>query len=107
MPLAVACQMDPIDRIDIRGDSTFALLLEAQKRGHELFYYTPPNLALLEGKLLARGSTLSVEDKVGSHYRVSNPRTEDLSQLDVVLLRQDPPVDMAYVTTRHLFEPRH
>ncbi len=107
MPLTVACQMDPIDRIDIRGDSTFALLLEAQKRGHELFYYTPPNLALLEGKLLARGSTLKVEDKVGSHYRVSDPRTEDLSQWDVVLLRQDPPFDMAYVTTTHLLERIH
>jgi glutathione synthase len=107
MPLAVACQMDPIDRIDIRGDSTFALLLEAQKRGHEMFYYTPPNLALLEGKLLARGSTLNVEDKVGSHYRVSNPRTEDLSEWDVVLLRQDPPFDMAYITTTHLLERIH
>ena len=107
MPLTVACQMDPIDRIDIRGDSTFALLLEAQKRGHELFYYTPPNLALLEGKLLARGSTLEVEDRVGSHYRVSNPRTEDLSAWAVVLLRQDPPFDMAYVTTTHLLERIH
>ena len=107
MPLTVACQMDPIDRIDIRGDSTFALLLEAQNRGHELFYYTPPNLALLEGKLLARGSTLNVEDKVGSHYRVSNSRIEDLSQWDVVLLRQDPPFDMAYVTTTHLLERIH
>jgi glutathione synthase len=107
MPLTVACQMDPIDRIDIRGDSTFALLLEAQKRGHELFYYAPPNLALVEGRLLARGSTLTVEDKVGSHYRVSNPRTEDLSKWDVVLLRQDPPFDMAYVTTTHLLERIH
>jgi glutathione synthase len=107
MPLAVACQMDPIDRIDIRGDSTFALLLEAQKRGHEMLYYTPPNLALLEGKLLARGSTLTVEDKVGSHYRLSNPRTEDLSEWDVVLLRQDPPFDMAYITTTHLLERIH
>jgi len=107
MPLTVACQMDPIDRIDIRGDSTFALLLEAQKRGHELFYYTPPNLSLLEGKLQARGSTLTVEDKVGSHYRVSDPRTEDLSTWDVVLLRQDPPFDMAYITTTHLLERIH
>ncbi len=107
MPLTVACQMDPIDRIDISGNSTFALLLEAQKRGHELFYYTPPNLCLLEGKLLARGSTLTVEDKAGSHYRVSNPRTVDLSHLDVVLLRQDPPFDMAYVTTTHLLERIH
>ena len=60
MPLSVACQMDPIDRIDIKGDSTFALLLEAQHRGHELFYYTPPNLALLGGRLIAHGFTLAI-----------------------------------------------
>jgi glutathione synthase len=95
MALNVACQMDPIERIDIRGDSTFALLLEAQRRGHTLFYYTPPNLALLGGRLLARGSSLTVEDKAGAHYRTSDPRTEDLAGLDVVLLRQDPPFDMA------------
>ena len=81
MPLNVACQMDPIDRIDIQGDSTFALLLEAQRRGHKLFYYTPPNLSLLGGRLIARGSTLEVEDKAGAHYRLSDPRTEDLADL--------------------------
>ena len=107
MPLTVACQMDPIDRIDILGDSTFALLLEAQNRGHKLFYYTPPNLALLAGRLIARGSTLAVEDKVGDHYRLSEPRTEDLSDWDVVLLRQDPPFDMSYITTTHLLERIH
>jgi glutathione synthase len=99
MPLRVACQMDPIDRIDIGGDSTFALLLEAQGRGHSLFYYTPPSLALDQGRLLAKGSTLFVEDKPGDHYKLSDPRTVDLSTLDVVLLRQDPPFDMAYITT--------
>jgi glutathione synthase len=99
--------MDPIDRIDIGGDSTFALLLEAQKRGHSMFYYTPPDLALIEGRLLARGSTLTVEDKAGSHYKVSDRRTLDLSELDVVLLRQDPPFDMAYITTTHLLERIH
>jgi glutathione synthase len=107
MPLRVACQMDPIERIDIRGDSTFALLLEAQRRGHKLFYYTPPNLALHGNKLLARGETLKVEDKVGAHYKLSHPRVEDLSQQDVVLLRQDPPFDMAYITTTHLLERIH
>ncbi len=107
MPLRVACQMDPIERIDIRGDSTFALLLEAQRRGHALFYYTPPNLALHGNKLLARGETLKVEDKVGAHYKLSEPRVEDLSQQDVVLLRQDPPFDMAYITTTHLLERIH
>jgi glutathione synthase len=107
MPLTVACQMDPIDRIDIMGDSTFALLLEAQRRGHTLFYYTPPNLSLLGGRLIARGSTLEVEDKAGAHYRLSQPRTEDLADLDVVLLRQDPPFDMSYITTTHLLERIH
>jgi glutathione synthase len=107
MPLTVACQMDPIDRIDIPGDSTFALLLEAQRRGHSLFYYTPPNLSLLAGRLIARGSTLQVEDKAGAHYRLSRPRTEDLAGLDVVLLRQDPPFDMSYITTTHLLERIH
>jgi glutathione synthase len=107
MPLNVACQMDPIDRIDIRGDSTFALLLEAQHRGHRLFYYTPPNLALLGGRLIAHGFTLEIEDKVGDHYRLTEPRTEDLGEWDVVLLRQDPPFDMSYITTTHLLERIH
>jgi glutathione synthase len=107
MPLKIACQMDPIDRIDIRGDSTFALLLEAQRRGHSLFYYMPQHLSLLAGRLIAHGATLEVEDKLGSHYRVSGPRTEDLSAMDVVLLRQDPPFDMAYITTTHLLERIH
>jgi glutathione synthase len=99
--------MDPIDRIDIRGDSTFAILLEAQKRGHDLFYYTPPDLSLHGDRLLARGHTLKVEDKVGAHYKLSDARTEDLSERDVVLLRQDPPFDMAYITTTHLLERIH
>jgi glutathione synthase len=107
MPLRIAVQMDPIDRIDIRGDSTFAILLEAQKRGHEIFYYTPPGLSLRDGKLLAHGQTLKVEDKQGAHYALSDPRTVDLSERDVVLLRQDPPFDMAYITTTHLLERIH
>jgi glutathione synthase len=99
--------MDPIERIDIRGDSTFAMLLEAQKRGHELFYYTPPNLSLHGDKLLARGHTLKVEDKAGAHYELSDARVENLADWDVVLLRQDPPFDMAYITTTHLLERIH
>jgi glutathione synthase len=99
--------MDPIDRIDIRGDSTFALLLEAQRRGHEIFYYLPQNLALLGADLIARGSSLKVQDQVGQHYQVTSPRTENLGDWDVVLLRQDPPFDMAYITTTHLLERIH
>src|SRR5690606_38377103 len=107
MPLKIACQMDPIDRIDIRGDSTFAMLLEAQRRGHSLFYYTPPNLALDQERLIARGSTLTVEDREGEHYKLSNPRKIDLAEWDVVLLRQGPPFDMSYITTTHLLERIH
>ena len=107
MTLAVACQMDPIDRIDIAGDSTFALLLEGQQRGHALFYYTPQNLSLAGTRLQARGFTLAVADKRGEHYRLSQPRKEDLTGFDVVLLRQDPPFDMAYITTTHLLERIH
>jgi len=107
MALKVAFQMDPIERIDIRGDSTFALLLEAQWRGHDVFYYTPDNLSLRDGKLIALGHSLTVEDKPGDHYRLAHPREEDLSKFDVVHLRQDPPFDMAYITTTHLLERIH
>ena len=107
MPLKIACQMDPIDRIDIRGDSTFAMLLEAQKRGHELFYYTPQNVALDGETLIARGETLTVQDRAGDHYKLSDPRKIDLGTWDVVLLRQDPPFDMGYITTTHLLERIH
>ena len=106
-PLKIAVQMDPVDRIDIKGDSTFAILLEAEKRGHDIFYYTPPNLALHGDKLLARGQTLHVQDTAGDHYKLSNPRVEDLGGLDCVLLRQDPPFDMGYITTTHLLERIH
>ncbi len=105
--LKIACQMDPIDRIDIRGDSTFAILLEARQRGHEIFYYTPQNLSLHGNRLLARGSTLEVFDRIGDHYAQSNMRTVDLLTQDVVLLRQDPPFDMAYITSTHLLERIH
>ena len=107
MSLRVACQMDPIDRIDIRGDSTFALLLEAQRRGHDIFYYTPTDLSLRDGKLTARGARLEVEDHAGRHFRLSDARVEDLSHWDTVMLRQDPPFDMAYITTTHLLERIH
>ena len=104
MALKVAFQMDPIGRIDIRGDSTFALLLEAQWRGHDVFYYTPNNLSLRDGRLIALGHSLTVEDKPGDHYRLAHQREEDLSKFDAVHLRQDPPFDMAYITTTHLLE---
>ena len=107
MGLRVAFQMDPIERIDIRGDSTFALLLECQSRGHEIFYYTPQDLSLQGAHLIAQGHSLAVEDREGDHYRLSDPRQVDLADFDVVQLRQDPPFDMAYITTTHLLERIH
>ncbi len=104
MSLKIAVQMDPIQRINIKGDSTFALLLEAQKRGHQLSYYTPDRLALLDGKVLASVESLSVRDVAGDHFTLSKPRRVELTEFDVVLLRQDPPFDLAYVTTTHMLE---
>jgi glutathione synthase len=107
MSLKVAVQMDPIQRINIKGDSTFALLLEAQSRGHKLAYYTPDRLALLNGRLFASVEDLQVRDKAGDHFSLGDPRRADMTEFDVVLLRQDPPFDLAYVTTTHLLERIH
>ena len=107
MALKIACQMDPIDRIDISGDSTFALLLEAQARGHDIFYYTPDRLSLDGATLQATGASLQVRDAIGDHFTLSNHRAVELSTMDVVLLRQDPPFDMSYITTTHLLERIH
>ncbi|MGB7099766.1 MAG: glutathione synthase [Xanthobacteraceae bacterium] len=107
MPLNVAVQMDPIERINVRGDSTFALLLEAQRRGHALSYYTPDRLALRDRKLTASVQPLQVRDQVGDHFTLGEPRLVDLSSMDVVLLRQDPPFDLAYISTTHMLERIH
>ena len=107
MSLNVAVQMDPIQRINIKGDSTFAMLLEAQKRGHKLSYYTPDRLALLQGRVFARVEALSVRDKQDDYFTLSEPRRTELSAFDVILLRQDPPFDLAYVTSTHLLERVH
>ena len=104
MPLNVAVQMDPIERINIRGDSTFALLLEAQARGHKLAYYTPDRLELRDGKVSARVMPLSVRDEAGNHFTLGEPHHVALSSFDVVLLRQDPPFDLAYITSTHMLE---
>ena len=107
MPLTVAVQMDPIARIKIAGDSTFALLLEAQARGHRLLHYTPDRLRLQGGRIEAMAEPLAVQDVDGDHARLGEPALVDLSSVDVVLLRQDPPFDLAYVTTTHLLERIH
>ncbi len=107
MPLRVAVQMDPIDKIKIAGDSTFALLLEAQARGHKLLYYTPDRLTQLGPQVLTRAQALEVKDVQGEHAKLGPAETVDLSSLDVVLLRQDPPFDLAYLTTTHFLERIH
>ena len=107
MALTVAVQMDPIERINIRGDSTFALLLEAQKRGHEISYYTPDRLALLDNAVFATVRPLTVRDEVGNHFKLGEPRRTKLAEFDVVLLRQDPPFDMSYISTTHFLERIH
>jgi glutathione synthase len=104
MSLKIAVQMDPIERINIKGDSTFALLLEAQKRGHKLSYYTPDRLAQLNGRVFATVAELSVRDQAGDHFTLGEPRRAELTEFDVILLRQDPPFDLAYVTSTHLLE---
>jgi glutathione synthase len=107
MSLAVAVQMDPIDKIDIRGDSTFAIMLEAQKRGHTMFFYTPFQMSLDGSVLKARGHDITVQDKIGDHFKLGPEKTVDLASMDVVLLRQDPPFDMSYITNTHLLERIH
>ena len=104
MRLKIAVQMDPIERISIRGDSTFALLLEAQQRDHEISYYTPDRLALRGGEVFATVQPLQVRDTQGDHFKLGAPERVNLAQFDVVLLRQDPPFDLAYITTTHLLE---
>ena len=107
MRLNVAVQMDPIERINIRGDSTFALLLEAQKRAHPLSYYTPDRMALRDGKVSATVRPLVVRDVAGDHVTLGEPRYADLATFDVVLLRQDPPFDLAYISSTHMLERIH
>ncbi len=107
MKLNVAVQMDPIARINIRGDSTFALLLEAQKRGHSLSYYTPDKLSLRGEELVAPVQFLNVRDEVGDHFTLGEPKREPMANFDVILLRQEPPFDIAYITSTHLLERIH
>ncbi len=107
MRLNVAVQMDPIERINIRGDSTFALLLEAQRRAHALSYYTPDRLSLRDGKVSAAIRPLVVRDAANDYFSLGEPQLTDLSTLDVILLRQDPPFDLAYISTTHILERVH
>jgi glutathione synthase len=107
MTLRVAVQMDPIERINIRGDSTFALLLEAQARGYGLAYYTPDRMALRDGEVFATVQPLEVRDVAGDHFTLGEARRAALSSFDVILMRQDPPFDLAYISTTHLLDRVH
>ena len=107
MSLAVAIQMDPIESININADSTFMLALEAQRRGHALFHYLPQNLTFREGVVSAWGHPMTVRRELGNHFTFGEPRQLDLTEADVVLMRQDPPFDMAYITATHLLEHVH
>ena len=107
MGLKVALQMDPIGSVNINGDSTFRIGLEAQARGHSLFYYTPDKLAYQEGKVTARGWPLTVQRVEGNHFTLGEEQEVDLSTFDVVWLRQDPPFDMGYITTTHILDMIH
>lgn len=105
--MKVAIQMDPIGPINIDADSTFRIALEAQARGHDLFYYTPDRLAFQEGRVTARGWPLTVQRVRGAHYTLGAEVEVDLADFDVVWLRQDPPFDMFYITTTHLLQRIH
>ncbi len=107
MSLAVAIQMDPIESINIDADSTFMLALEAQARGHALFHYLPSELSFRDGRVYAHARPLEVRREKGNHFTMGAGETVDLSAVDVVLMRQDPPFDMAYITATHLLEHIH
>ena len=107
MALRVAIQMDPIEKIDINGDSSFMMALEAQARGHEVWHYLPSALMFESGALTARANRLEVRREQGNHFTFGPRQTLELSTVDVVLMRQDPPFDMAYITATHLLEHIH
>jgi glutathione synthase len=105
MPLRVAVQMDPLEKINISGDSTFAIMLKAQELGHELYHFPPEDLSWAEGRLWTMGYPVTVQRVAGDHYRFGEPQILDLGRdVDVVLMRQDPPFDLGYITATHLLE---
>ncbi len=107
MSLTVAIQMDPIESIDIDADSTFVLALEAARRGHTLYHYLPDNLSFRDGRIYASARPLAVRRKRGDHFTLGEEAELDLAGVDIVLMRQDPPFDMAYITATHLLEHIH
>jgi glutathione synthase len=105
MPLRVAVQMDPLEKINIAGDSTFAIMLKAQELGHQLYHYAPEDLSYAEGRLWTMGYPVNVQRVAGHHYSFGEPQIRDLGRdVEVVLMRQDPPFDLGYITATHLLE---
>ncbi len=107
MSLAVAIQMDAMNTINITGDSTFALALEGQARGHTLYHYLPSDMSLERGRVIARGRSLQVRLDANDYFELGATQLLDLATMDVVLMRQDPPFDMAYITATHLLDHIH
>jgi glutathione synthase len=107
MPLIVAVQMDPIERINVKSDSTFALMLEAKARGHSLLVYTPDKLSMRDGKVSAWMRPVDIRDVVGDHFTSGQERRVDLLDTQIVLMRQEPPFDLAYITATHMLERVH
>ena len=107
MSLTVAFQMDPIETVDIDADSTFVLAIEAQKRGFALYHYLPQHLTFAHGRVTARARALKVRREYGNHCSLGDYETIDLALMDIILMRQDPPFDMAYITATHLLEHVH
>tara|TARA_R100000005_G_scaffold96574_1_gene84723 strand:- start:9026 stop:9982 length:957 start_codon:yes stop_codon:yes gene_type:complete len=107
MSLAVAIQMDPIENIDINGDSSFVLGLEAQARGHGLYHYGPQDMSFSQGRLVANARPITLRREKGNHFTAGAAERIDLATMDVVLMRQDPPFDMSYITATHLLEHIH
>jgi glutathione synthase len=107
MSLKVAVQMDPIEGINIKGDTTFLMMETAQARGHSLFVYTPDTLAMEDGRVFARGRDVTVKRLIGDHHAAGEPRQTELTEFDVILLRQDPPFDMHYIDTTFFLQVVH
>lgn len=107
MSLAVAIQMDPIETVNINADSSFVLALEAQQRGHGLYHYQPHDLTYRQGRIVAKARPFQVRRELGNHVTLGQPEVIDLTLMDVVLMRQDPPFNLAYISATHLLERIH
>ncbi len=102
--MKIAVQMDHVSKLDISGDTTLGLCLEAQNRGYKIFQYLPDNMAFIDGRLQAICEEMELQDQVGNHFKLGKPYIEDLNNFDIILMRQEPPFDMSYITYTHLLE---